>query len=337
MPNSDSILSVALKKITSSAVSVEKSFLGDYFISRTGVLGGFPGVSKKYFIGGFSCKKNLLEAEYVSRCEVAERLLATYNLSLKANRDTQYILRSVISNQDVRFINADEVLLGPTLKNPKNSKDAVGLGFHSTVKEAITHAVFELLERNILGKIWYEACPLIKLSEVREDDIFYSEFTIKSTEALPFVMCVMHDRKCNFLCVGASFTNSIEHSREKSKAEAIMLAHNILNNKSIEHINNHSSRVRFISQSDPYLSIRRKKYLSMITNHQANSYRYEIDSDIERTLAVLNLQGDEMGYCILHESIHGNLVRAVSSKLILLQDYRKRFHGTERYTLDPIC
>jgi hypothetical protein len=340
MSNNDRIISSALNKIASSSVSSEKSLLGNYYISRTGIYCKMPGVSQKFFIGGFSCKNNICDSISIAKFEVAERALATYYLSDPDFRDSEYPLFSASSGKNLGFISAENVLLGPTLKNSHSNTDAVGLGFHNEKQKAIEHAVYEFLERYLLGQIWYKNHPLIKTSEetvVFGKKIFLiSDFTINFKKTIPFIMTSLHDEQCNIFCIGAAFSRSMEKSRSKARAEAIMLASDLLSNKTLAHLSNRNSQHRMLSQKNCGISLKRKEYVSSLTVEATENYT-DVEFSLMDCLNILGFEENDVRYTMLHESEFGYLARAVSHKLTTLRKYREIYAGTERFDMDAVC
>ena len=312
-------------------------YLNNYFIARTGVYSKYPGSDAKHFFGGFSCKNDPEEAKKVSVFEVAERILATYYFSIPEMRDDYYPLQSIFDGSALGVVKADDVLIGSVPHNKNNYTDAVGLGFHLDKQKAINHAVCELLERHVLGKIWYENNQIVELLQDSCGEFIYTAFTIQTNEILPFAMSVMRNKACNILCVGASFEGSMQEAINKSKCEVIMLIHDVLAKKSNAHMENVSSKKRMLSQSDPEISLLRQHYLSSITHKKNIDLRYDVQLNLKKTLATLNAPHNEIGYCALHESAHGHLIRAVSMGLISLREYRNQYRGTDKYILDPVC
>jgi len=338
MNNTDNIVFNTLNKIRSSVIFSEKSFFNNYYIARTGIYCRMPGIAQPLFIGGFSCKNNGEQAKTIARFEVAERTLATYYLSNPLLRDRDYPLFSIHSGKNIDFIKPEKVLLGTTSTGQINDTDAVGLGFHINKNDAINHSIFELLERHILGKIWYEKHPLIQISEItlEKQDYIILDFTIESEKILPFVMSVLFDKKCNLLCVGASFSTSILKAVEKARCEAIMLANDVISSKSIINITNKANQERMLSQKNGTLSLKRRNYLLNLTSRKINT-NLQSEITLLQSLEILHLKNNDIYYCLLHESEYGYLARAVTKKLITLREYRRQFAHTEKSILDPIC
>lgn len=325
-----------LDKITNSKVITEKSIIGNYIIAKRGMHIRYPGSNNQYFIGGFSCRQKRTEAEMISQYELAERILATYYFSNPNARDNHYPVFSPTSHKILGNIDADNALLGPTIKNPANKTDAVGLSYHAHLNNGIEHAINELIERHILGLIWYEKWPIIKLSENIIDDYHIHHFTIRLSAKIPFSMCIAFDRNLNFLCLGASLSVNPQQASDKAQSEAIMLATDIVNMNNFETIANKISKSRMLSQRDSQINLQRKKYLDEITettqlNEPSPSYQ------IKDILKLLSLESDDIGYCVLHTSEQGHVIRAISHKLKTLAMFREKYKDTHNYLLEPVC
>ncbi len=338
MHHTEHLVPAVLKKIYSSALSVEPTLIGNHTIVQTGVYSQVPGTDRRLFFGGFSCKPSRDAAIFVAPFEVAERLLATYYFSTPQLRDSEYAVLSVNTHEPRGSLKAENVILGPTVAHPKNDLDAVGLGFHGDMRKAIQHAVCELIERNILARIWYEQLPIVKLLECQLENTGYvlSAYSVSCCKAFPFVMATIHDGECNFLCLGASVSCFFSTALERATAEAIMLVDNILQKKTLLNIENEVSRARMVSQSDPAISLQRKNYLSQLctaSNVSCSDEHYSLG----RLMSVLGMKADDFGYCVLQASQSGCLVRAVNSQLKTLRNYRKEFFGSPQYLREPVC
>lgn len=339
MNHSEFIVSNTFRVIKSSAISTETTAFGGHIVARTGIFSTMLGDSRKKFFGGFSCKPRAEEAIHVAPYEVAERILATYKFSNPIYRDSKYEIFSLIGDKPMGYVRPDEVILGPVPYNLKNNLDAVGLSFHLEKDMAVKHAIYELIERNILCKIWYEDHPLIKISEHKIQDTCYilSNYTISHNPIVPFVMSVIYEKNYEFLCVGAAVSDSISNATLKSSAEAIMLSHDVILEKSLNNISNMATKERMLSQANPVLSRDRNNYLSKSLKLGDYSYDPNRFFSVSDILRLLDISEDDICYCILHSSLSGVLIRAISKKLKTLRFYRNHYLNTDKFFLDPIC
>lgn len=154
---------------------------------------------------------------------------------------------------------------------------------------------------------------------------------------LPFVMSIIQGFEKSLFCLGASFSENFKTAKQKAAEEAIMLANDILCQKSLERIQNVSSQKRMRSQVDPVLSKRRFEYLRKITISTALTPQFG-DIPLTQSLQILKLKPDDVNLCYLHsENDVGFVVRAVIKNFVGLSQYRQKYAHTQKSLLDPIC
>lgn len=327
---------LALKILENSSIVYEKSIEPGYVIARTGVLCKIPYKDTPVFIGGFSCKSNESKAGEIARYESAERMLSTYYIAKISNPNLDFYCRCASSNDILSKVEPEKVILGPTLLKSSPHKDAVGLSFHENIEKAKLHGIYEIVERSLLGKIWYESHKLIQIkSEKSLSGMFTIEYyTVALDSLVPFVMAVAITSDGSCLTVGASFSGSWEFSMEKAKSETIMLINDVQKKASLDKIANLETKDRMKTQGDSNVSKSRYQYIKSICikfEPQKDKYFSSID-----LLEKLDLCLDDFQYCILYESDIGVVVRSYSDKIKILHHYRNIYKNTESYKLDPI-
>lgn len=335
---SQAIVSATLSKIHSAAVTVEPAALGNMHIARTGVRARIPHQLGTSFFGGFSCKTDPREAMKLCGYEAAERLLATYFFSNPLSRDVGYDLVSW-NDEHKSIIEPERVIIGPTARAFENGGNAVGLSFHVEEELAKKHAAFEWLERSVLGNIWYEDLPLLKVGETKDEnsDLVVEEYTVLLSRLVPFIMTVIRSEEHGFFCVGARFSESFEESRLKAKAEAVMLANDILRRKGLDNIENPVSRKRMQSQYDPRLTKQRRDFILALTQRHVELDALNDNVSLATAISTLGIELNDIFFCKLHASSEGYLIRAFIPKLFTLSQYRQTFRHNARSLLDPIC
>ncbi|MEM4989319.1 hypothetical protein V8G57_18175 [Collimonas sp. H4R21] len=310
--------------IEKSVVTHRMTSIGEMYVAGTGIHVNTNGSAAPYFVGGFSCKKTREEAVLVARFECKERAFAMFDF--RNDTSDGYPLYSFSQNIVKGMATPDEVMLRP-------GSDAVGLAIRVSRKDAIVHAANEILERALLGKIFYCELPIALISKETIGDHLCYFYTTADKQQTGFVMAVLVGRDHKFLTLGASRDDSIRHAINKSRAEAIMLADNILAGKSTKHIVNKHTRQRMASQTDAAMILKR---LDFLENGCVKSIPVPTDScSIEGVISLCG--GSDISYCVLAESESMAVVRAVATDFPTLADLRLNNLGSMEASIDFVC
>ena len=315
----------------------EKNSIDDtYYIATSGIQLQLYNQNVDLFTG-FSCQKNLNDALNKSKYEIFERSLSTYLLSDHSKRDSTYNLFNATNNTLLEQICSDRILLGPTPRGIAVA-NAIGLSFHSSLNNAIKHSVFELIERLLLARIWYERNPItiVDYKKINSHEVYF--YTMNSNSTIPFIMSVLVDESKNIMCVGASMTDSFDTSIEKSYTESIMLMHSITQtNIILGNVLSKSNRSRIMSQLNPLINKKRWQYLSDICITACKNYSYSLDKLLYSEYIDILKLNSKIFYSVLHSDEQcGHIVRAISN-IPNIDYFRKSHYNTENYILDPIC
>lgn len=100
--------------------------------------------------------------------------------------------------------------------------DATGFAFASNKESAVTHGLFELLERHFLAQFWDGTLKLkllLNAPKVR----YRSNITISSFCSTEKSFCISTIESPTFLAIGSACSPTVQNSYAKSLAEAIMI------------------------------------------------------------------------------------------------------------------
>jgi hypothetical protein len=308
--------------INESIVTCEPTLIGNMFVASTGIFLKSHDSSKK-FVGGFSCKKTEKEALNISRYECKERVLSMFDLRL--DKSPSILMKSYLFNKDVKSVLFNEMLIN-------NKNNAVGLSIHQSSTLAIEHSINEVIERAILGKIFYQNEKLSLLGEESIDGHKFQYLTLKRNPFTGFVMAVLKGNSDKFITLGACRSSNINLSIEKAKSEAIMLADNILKRKEIRHLPSDIGQKRMQSQEDPYSIEIRSNFIKDNTINTVSPC-----FDVVPTDDVIKFLGGDISYCTLFSNENITLIRSVPVGIPSLFDLRKKFFNTKNFLIDFVC
>lgn len=170
---------------------------------------------------GYDYAEALMRAGY----EVIERMLAFQCTFSTAELANGFISKQIFDDSSTgKQITYDQVLV----RTINHMSSASGLGLHSNKKLAIEHGVYELIERDILCKIWYfdNKVVLLKREELSKD--FYIEFYTDLQSHLPFVLAIIKSHQQRIMYCGSCCSGNWKRSFNKAREEALHLLTNYL-------------------------------------------------------------------------------------------------------------
>jgi YcaO cyclodehydratase, ATP-ad Mg2+-binding len=177
-------------------------------------------------IVGSGCAKSADKARISAKYELLERIYS-HDSSIRRRYATESIALTSWPNRNLkgafsRFISPDDLLA--------HKADTCGTGAGLTLSEAITHACFELCERNLLGRWWYHHEFSLHELEVAEvsDHITRTILVPNFATNVPFAVACLHDISRGFRTFGSSLRLSFKDAKEHSFAEAVMIHHSLL-------------------------------------------------------------------------------------------------------------
>lgn len=328
---------IKLKEIPIQTVTRQSKYPRGYWLAKSMVCYK-NWLGRSMVAHGFSLKKKQEHAKFISQCEVYERLFAYYDF-LPQNKFT------LLKWSDSSIINTlipNEVILGPSPGYKVSRYNASGLSWHSSIHHAREHSVFEIIERHLLAKIWYQKQKLVPIFRKEWLNAITSieYYTLKNNTLTPFVLAVANHKDNLFWLCGSAVSNSFCHSKEKSREEVLMLLDGILCNDNIKLNPNKKTAKRLLSLRNPKISINRKTYFNHLVQKNENELHVEtnLTAVIKTDDIILNCFGHnaEIGYVILKNDNDGCLVRTFCKDAILLGDMR-RANQHSFIPEDPFC
>jgi ribosomal protein S12 methylthiotransferase accessory factor YcaO len=275
---------------------------------KAGIRVTFDGENRP--IVGFACGKELELARKKARSELLERLLTVW---IKTSWAEDSFRESV--NPDTAA--AIEDLIG---------RDSTGLAFHPNLSQAEAHAKSELMERHILGRIWYDDLR-IRLLDSRHtrsargvEAALYT--TTQQVELGHFAMSSIYDDRNEVFVVGSAIRETAHEAAVHAWEEAVVMHDSQLNDNYPPYVHR-PSRERHKSLRGALSKIRYQHLQSRIT-----STGEDRTSTIGTPSAIV---GDE-----LFRTSVGYLVRSwvPNGTFALVSDYRVVASGV---VPDPFC
>jgi hypothetical protein len=297
-----------------------------------------PETNKAIFVGGFTLSKDRELGKTIAQYEVLERLFAMPAFASEKEMFEGYLFKDKDENKKVVRRHRSELLLGmkPGIQRFKN--DASGLAIHTDNNSAVETAVFEVIERDLLGMIWYDQTIRLMLTCHKEKkNLCISWYKLANYPDLPFRLCTITDDHNLFAC-GSSIKSSSKLAEAKSFEEAGCLAESVLNEE-FGSTNGFDDKTRKKIQSlKSDLSIERKEYFKRCLVSPIES-EHTIMSLIQ-VLDILQVHTDHIDiYPILQSEqpkYPYTLIRAMVAGLKGLRQWRielKNTYGLE----DPFC
>jgi len=304
-----------------------------YYVAKSGVnFYNWQGI--KGFFGGFYISENKEIAIKVSKIEVLERLYALYDLNKQKLNTDKFIKK--LSWPDlvhIGTVNPRDVLFGESPFGESNLRDASGLGASKDLISASIHAVFELLERHWLAKIWYEDAFLIQIRPTLEvkENFCLNLYTVDCPNPMPFVVaCITSKDSTLFLC-GSAVSNKLTDSIHKATMEAYLLLDSFLSgDKGICQ----SNKERLLSLQKKEFSLLRESFVKKKVRHIIDMDNFEMDNMLIQKLTLGSI--NNIFICPITEKADFCVVRAISQEALKLPEVRKRYNGHD-IPFDPFC
>ncbi|MDR3503880.1 MAG: YcaO-like family protein [Legionella sp.] len=157
--------------------------------------------------------------------EAMERMLAFGPSFSERTIQDGFLAKTIFSNEVQEKKIPAEFLL---VRTENSLSSASGLSFHSDKNLAIEHAIYELIERDILCKIWYLDYQLYKIKNEPIDDSYFIEYYAVANSSIPFVLAIVKSKINPIMYCGSRCSASWEISLKKAREEALLLITNLL-------------------------------------------------------------------------------------------------------------
>jgi hypothetical protein len=174
---------------------------------------------------GHAAGYDLQEAIHRSCYEAMERILAFSSSFSERTLQEGFVAKTIFSNevQEKKF--PAELLL---VRTDNLLSSASGLSLHSNKSLAIEHAIYELIERDLLCKIWYLNYQLYQLQNEQIDNTYFIEYYTVVNISIPFVLAIVKSKTTPIMYCGSRCSASWELSLKKAREEALLLITNLL-------------------------------------------------------------------------------------------------------------
>ncbi len=282
-----------------------------YFVSKSGlILENFKG--NLIFIGGFSVNKNKRMAEKISKYEVLERCYCYYDFHLDPNK--KFKLINYFNSKVAGELNIQDVLIGP-LPDGISSKDSNGVAFHFKSYGADKNAIFEVIERHILYKIWYGDWNVIKIYKKKKsgNKILQIRYTCFTPYLIPFALSII--KMGDVLVYGSAVRSSFQEAIQKADNEAYMILDGILR-RDMGICNSERTRKKLQSLRNSYLARKREKHFNEKIINKKVRLNLKKKYSIREIIANLGWKKEEVSITRIYESHEGSVSRAIIKNAI---------------------
>lgn len=187
-----------------------------------------PETEQVIFVGGFTLSKDQELGKMIAQYEVLERLFAMPAFTSEKEILEGYLFARKSEDKKIVRRHRSDILLGMKAGNQHFKDDASGLAIHTDHNCAVETAIFEVLERDLLGRIWYD--QTIRLTPIRskeQNKLCISWYKLADYPDLPFRLCSITDEHNLFAC-GSSIKSSSKLAEAKAFEEAGCLAESVL-------------------------------------------------------------------------------------------------------------
>jgi len=297
-----------------------------------------PETNQAIFVGGFTLSKDQTLGKTIAQYEVLERLFAMPTFASEKETFEGYLFSNNNENKKVVRRPRSEILLGMKSGIQRFKNDASGLAIHTDHNCAVETAIFEVVERDLLGKIWYDqTIRLIPTCHKEQNKICISWYKLANHPDLPFRLCTITDEHGLFAC-GSSIKSSSKLAEAKAFEEAGCLAESVLNEE-FGSTNGFDDKTRQkIKSLKSDISIKRKEYFDgclvspMESGHSIMSLIQvleilQVHTDCVEIYPILQSEQTKYPY---------KLIRAMAPGLKGLRQWR--FDPKYTYRLeDPFC
>lgn len=228
------------------------------------------GISHQFF--GHAAGYVLQEVIHRSCYEVLERILAFGPSYSDIELHKGFVARPVIDDLLVEEkILPSEAILVRT-KNKEST--ASGLGIHTDRVLAIEHAVYELIERDLLCRLWYLDYQVCKIKNELLKDGYYIEYYTVIDTFIPFVLAVVKSTNNPIMYCGSCCSSNWDLSLEKARAEALLLVADALCRKRDSIIGNRLDTINRLNTLYGEMAEKQEEHLANKLRHSNIVYQF---------------------------------------------------------------
>ncbi|WP_416211086.1 YcaO-like family protein [Frankia sp. Cr2] len=210
--------------------------------------------------------------------------------------------------------------------------DGTGIAVHRDRRSAVLHAVFELLERTLLARLWYGGgIPFDGSAVEMVPEGIRLEVWCQIGHDVSFAVAEAHDNHLETLTLGAAVRSTATDAVEHARAEAIMLLGSVRERAVPSHIQA-EARERAAGLRGPLAAIRSAYLRSKIREAQS-------EVATRGTSDLFALAGVKPGDVDIAEIFSGPdwiFLRAIDDGALLIKDAR-RVTSPSSIVPDPFC
>ncbi len=278
---------------------------------------------------GSACARDAARARDVSRYEAIERLLTRSAAAGDPDRLLPTWKYADASQSGSRLLSG--VVRWP-LRVGGPATDGTGIAVHRDRRSAVLHAVFELLERTLLARLWYGGgIPFDGSAVEMVPEGIRLEVWCQIGHDVSFAVAEAHDNHLETLTLGAAVRSTATDAVEHARAEAIMLLGSVRERAVPSHIQA-EARERAAGLRGPLAAIRSAYLRSKIREAQS-------EVATRGTSDLFALAGVKPGDVDIAEIFSGPdwiFLRAIDDGALLIKDAR-RVTSPSSIVPDPFC
>ena len=291
------------------------------------------GVAHHFF--GHAAGYDLQEVINRSCYEVLERMLA-FAPSYSTCKLQEGFLAKTIFAEFVR-----EKLIPPEsilVRTENQLASASGLSLHSNLDLAIQHALYELIERDILCKVWYLDYKLYQIKIEPLNDEYFIEYYSVINVSFPFILAIVKSKNHSIMYCGSRCSANWEYSLQKAKEEALLLVTNMLCRQKNSTVGNRLDTVNRLNTLFGETAAKQEKYLASKL-HPTLKYTHFEDTNFESIIYEYVKDLDLLYIAELRKWGDFYLVKAFSDELLTKPLVRLMVENHQIATVppDPFC
>jgi len=291
------------------------------------------GVSHHFF--GHAAGHDLQEVINRSCYEVLERMLSFAPSYPTSKLQEGFLAKTIFAEvTHEKLIPAESVLV----RTESNLASASGLSLHINLDFAIQHAIYELIERDLLCRLWYLDCKLYQIKIEPLNDEYFIEYYAVLNGSIPFVLAVVKSKKHPIMYCGSRCSANWEHALQKAKEEALLLVTDMLCRQKKSNVGNRLDTINRLNLLSGEIAAKQEEHLASKLHPAINNTRLE-DTDFESIVSEYFKKPDRLYVAELRTWGNFYLVKALSEEVLTKPLVRLMVENNELPTVppDPFC
>jgi hypothetical protein len=174
---------------------------------------------------GHAAGYDLQEVIHRSSYEVLERMLAFSPSFPVSTIQEGFLAKNIFSDKiQEKRATAESILV----RTENSLSSASGLSLHIDLDLAIQHAIYEIIERDILCRLWYLDYKLCPIKNENLGNNYFIEYYTIANISIPFVLAIVKSKDNAIMYCGSRCSASWEYSLKKAREEALLLITDLL-------------------------------------------------------------------------------------------------------------